>query len=106
MRKKKTALQNPGDRKASPNQTKGLVAKGEKPRQSEQEGCVLDNHSHRTVCVSAAEQDARKRPETQWDYPRRQHRQQTRFRKGAGWLARVAATARNSRCIPEAETRP
>ena len=31
MRKKKTALQNPGDRKASPNQTKGLVAKGEKP---------------------------------------------------------------------------
>ena len=36
------------DRKASPNQTKGLVAKGEKPRQSEQEGCVLDNRSHRT----------------------------------------------------------
>ena len=28
MRKKKTALQNPGDRKASPNQTKGLIAKG------------------------------------------------------------------------------
>ena len=50
MRKKKTALQIPGDRKASPNQTKGLVAKGEKPRQSGQEGCVLDNHSHRTPC--------------------------------------------------------
>ena len=49
MRKKKTALQIPGDRKASPNQTKGLVAKGEKPRQSGQEGCVLDNHSHRTT---------------------------------------------------------
>jgi hypothetical protein len=49
MRKKKTALQIPGDRKASPNQTKGLVAKGEKPRQSGQEGCVLDNHSHRTL---------------------------------------------------------
>ncbi len=52
--RKKTALQIPGDRKASSNQTKGLVAKGEKPRQSGQEGCVLDNHSHRTVCVSAA----------------------------------------------------
>ena len=48
MRKKKTALQTPGDRKASPNQTKGLVAKGEIPGQSEQDTCVLDNHSHRT----------------------------------------------------------
>ena len=48
MRKKKTALQNPGDRKASHNQTKGLVAKGETTRQSAQDTCVLDNRSHRT----------------------------------------------------------
>ena len=46
--RKKTALQNPGNRKASPKQTKGLVAKGQKPRQSAQETCVLDNRSHRT----------------------------------------------------------
>ena len=46
--RKKTALQTPEDRKASLNQTKGLVAKGQKPRQSVQETCVLDNHSHRT----------------------------------------------------------
>jgi hypothetical protein len=48
MRKKKTALQTPRNRKASPNQAKGLVAKGEKSRQSGQEECVLDNRSHRT----------------------------------------------------------
>jgi hypothetical protein len=79
MRKKKTALQIPGDRKASPNQTKGLVAKGEKTRQSGQEGCVLDNHSHRTVCVSAAVQDGCGRPETQGRCPQSTHRrQQTR----------------------------
>ena len=47
--RKKTALQTPEDRKASLNQTKGLVAKGQKPRQSVQETCVLDNHSHRTL---------------------------------------------------------
>ena len=46
--RKKTALQIPGNRKASPKQTKGLVAKGQKPRQSAQEECVLDNRSHRT----------------------------------------------------------
>ncbi len=46
--RKKTALQTPGNRKASPKQTKGLVAKGQKPRQSAQETCVLDNRSHRT----------------------------------------------------------
>ena len=46
--RKKTALRTPRNRKASPKQTKGLVAKGQKPRQSAQETCVLDNRSHRT----------------------------------------------------------
>ncbi len=46
--RKKTALQTPENRKASPKQTKGLVAKGQKPRQSGQEECALDNRSHRT----------------------------------------------------------
>ena len=46
--RKKTAQQNPGNRKASPKQTKGLVAKGQKPRRSAQEECALDNRSHRT----------------------------------------------------------
>ena len=48
MRKKKTALQTPKNRKASPKKTKGLVAKDQKPRQSAQGECALDNHSHRT----------------------------------------------------------
>jgi hypothetical protein len=47
--RKKTALQIPGNRKASPKQTKGLVAKDQKPRQPAQEECVLDNRSHRTI---------------------------------------------------------
>jgi len=67
--RKKTALQPPGNRKASLNQTKGLVAKGQKPPQPAQETCVLDNRSHRTVCVSAADQDASPRPETQGNDP-------------------------------------
>ena len=46
--RKKTALQIPGNRKASPKQTKGLVAKDQKTRQSAQETCALDNRSHRT----------------------------------------------------------
>ena len=46
--RKKTALQNPGNRKASPKQTKGLVAKDQKPQQSAQEECAPDNRSHRT----------------------------------------------------------
>jgi hypothetical protein len=45
---KKTVRKAPGDRKASPKKTKGLIAKGQKPRESVQEGCVLDNRSHRT----------------------------------------------------------
>ena len=46
--RKKTALQNPGNRKTSPKHTKGLAAKGQKPRQPAQEECALDNRSHRT----------------------------------------------------------
>ena len=46
--RKKTALHIPGNRKASPKQTKGLVAKDQEPRQSAQEECALDNRSHRT----------------------------------------------------------
>jgi len=52
--RKKTALRTPENRKASPHQTEGLVAKGKKPRQSVQGKCVLDNRSHRTVCVAGA----------------------------------------------------
>ena len=47
--RKKTALQTPENRKASPKQTKGLIAKGQQPGQSVQEECVLDNRSHRTI---------------------------------------------------------
>ena len=47
--RKRTAFQTPEDRKASPNQTKGLIAKGQKPGESVQEECVLDNLSHRTL---------------------------------------------------------
>ena len=46
--RKKTALQDPGSRKASPNQTKGLVAKDQKAEEPAQDGCALDNRSHRT----------------------------------------------------------
>jgi len=46
--RKRTDFQTPEDRKASPNQTKGLIAKGQKPGESVQEECVLDNLSHRT----------------------------------------------------------
>ena len=46
--RKKTALQNPENRKASPNQTSGLIAKDRKPGESAEEKCVLDNRSHRT----------------------------------------------------------
>ena len=67
--RKKTAQQTPENRKASLNQTKGLVAKGQKPGQSAQETCVLDNRSHRTVCVSAAVQDVCRRRETQGECP-------------------------------------
>ena len=48
--RKKTALQTPRNPKASPNQTSGLIAKGQKPGESVQEECVLDNRSHRTPC--------------------------------------------------------
>ena len=44
--RKKTALQDPGSRKASPNQTKGLVAKDQKAEEPAQDGCALDNRSH------------------------------------------------------------
>ena len=47
--RKKTAIQTPEDRKASPKKTKGLIAKGQKPGESVQEECVLDNLSHRTL---------------------------------------------------------
>ena len=47
--RKRTDFQTPKDRKASPNQTKGLIAKGQKPGKSVQEECVLDNLSHRTL---------------------------------------------------------
>jgi len=47
--RKRTDFQTPEDRKASPNQTKGLIAKGQKPGESVQEECVLDNLSHRTL---------------------------------------------------------
>jgi 5-methylcytosine-specific restriction enzyme B len=53
--RKKTALQIPGNRKASPKQTKGLVAKDQEPRQSAQEECALDNRSHRTFLELAQE---------------------------------------------------
>jgi hypothetical protein len=53
--RKKTAPQNPGNRKASPKQTKGLVAKGRKPGESAKEKCVLDNRSHRTPRGLAAQ---------------------------------------------------
>jgi len=46
--RKRTDFQTPEDRKASPNQTKGLIAKGQKSGESVQEECVLDNLSHRT----------------------------------------------------------
>ena len=46
--RKKTALQTPKNPKASPNQTSGLIAKGQQPGESAQEECVLDNRSHRT----------------------------------------------------------
>ena len=46
--RKKTALQTPGNRQASPNQPSGLVAEGQKPRQSGLKRCALDNRSHRT----------------------------------------------------------
>jgi hypothetical protein len=44
----KTALQNPRNPKASPNQPSGLIAKGQQPGESAQEKCALDNRSHRT----------------------------------------------------------
>ncbi len=44
--RKKTARHTPDSPKASPNQTSGLIAKGQNPGQSVQEECVLDNHSH------------------------------------------------------------
>lgn len=47
--RKRTAFQTPEDRKASPNQTKGLVAEGKKTRRSGLERCALDNRSHRTL---------------------------------------------------------
>ena len=46
--RKKTALRDPENPMASPNQPSGLIAKGRHPEESAQEKCVLDNHSHRT----------------------------------------------------------
>ena len=46
--RKRTSLRTPKNPKASPNQTSGLIAKGQNPGQSVQEECVLDNRSHRT----------------------------------------------------------
>ena len=46
--RKKTALQTPKNPKASPNQPSGLIAKGQEPGESAQDGYVLDNRSHRT----------------------------------------------------------
>ena len=46
--RKKTARHTPDSPKASPNQTSGLIAKGQQPGESVQEECVLDNRSHRT----------------------------------------------------------
>ena len=39
--RKKTALRTPGNPKASPNQTSGLIAKGHQPGESAQEECAL-----------------------------------------------------------------
>jgi hypothetical protein len=47
--RKKTARHTPDSPKASPNQPSGLIAKGQKPGESVQEECVLDNRSHRTI---------------------------------------------------------
>jgi len=51
----KTALQNPGNPKASPNQPSGLIAKGQQPGESAQEKCALDNRSHRTTLQISCE---------------------------------------------------
>ena len=48
---KKTVRKAPGNRKASQKKTKGLIAKGQKAGQSEQEECALDNLSHRTISL-------------------------------------------------------
>ena len=50
--RKRTSLRTPKNPKASPNQTSGLIAKGQNPGQSVQEECVLDNRSHRTFRAS------------------------------------------------------
>ena len=50
--RKKTARHTPDSPKASPNQTSGLIAKGQQPGESVQEECVLDNRSHRTFRAS------------------------------------------------------
>ena len=49
---KKTVRKALGSRKPSPKKTKGLIAKGEKTRQSVQDPCVLDNRSHNAPAVS------------------------------------------------------
>lgn len=46
--RKKTALQNPKNPKASPPQPSGLVPKGHQPSESAKRRCALDNRSHRT----------------------------------------------------------
>jgi hypothetical protein len=47
--RKKTALRTPENPKASPHRPSGLIAKGQQPGESAQEGCALDNRSHRTA---------------------------------------------------------